>query len=39
VRFLDRVRGQLRFAGPDAVAELVAQMHRDVARVRELLGP
>jgi riboflavin kinase/FMN adenylyltransferase len=39
VRFLDRVRGQLRFAGPDAVSELVAQMHRDVARVRELLGP
>jgi riboflavin kinase/FMN adenylyltransferase len=39
VRFTDRVRGQLRFSGPDAVGELVAQMERDVARVRELLAP
>ncbi|WP_219416714.1 bifunctional riboflavin kinase/FAD synthetase [Pseudonocardia nigra] len=35
VDFVHRLRGQERFADVDA---LVAQMHRDVARTRELLG-
>jgi riboflavin kinase / FMN adenylyltransferase len=35
VDFADRLRGQERFSDVDA---LVAQMHRDVARTRELLG-
>jgi riboflavin kinase / FMN adenylyltransferase len=34
VDFVERVRGQERF---DSVSDLVAQMHRDVQRVRELL--
>jgi riboflavin kinase/FMN adenylyltransferase len=33
LEFLDRLRGELRF---DSVDELVAQMHADVARVREI---
>jgi len=36
VRFHHRVRGQLRFEGPDAVDQLVAQMHADVEHVRTL---
>jgi riboflavin kinase / FMN adenylyltransferase len=35
VEFVTRLRGQERFAD---VAELIAQMHRDVARTREILG-
>jgi riboflavin kinase / FMN adenylyltransferase len=36
VGFTHRLRGQERF---DQVDDLVAQMHRDVARVRELGRP
>ena len=32
--FVDRIRGQVRFDGPDAVADLVAQMARDVDAAR-----
>ncbi|MGH9092713.1 MAG: riboflavin kinase, partial [Acidimicrobiales bacterium] len=35
VRFVERLRGEERF---DRVEDLVAQMHRDVAQVRRLLG-
>ena len=35
VEFTDRIRGQIRFAGPDA---LVAQLREDVASCRGLLG-
>jgi riboflavin kinase/FMN adenylyltransferase len=35
IEFLERLRGERRFATPEA---LVAQMHRDVGRTRELTG-
>lgn len=35
VAFIDRIRGERRFSGPD---ELVAQIHRDIARGRELIA-
>ncbi len=35
IEFLQRLRGERRFESPDA---LVEQMHRDVARARELCG-
>jgi riboflavin kinase/FMN adenylyltransferase len=35
VEFVERLRGQERFTD---VADLIAQMHRDVARTREILG-
>ena len=35
VEFVDRLRGQERFSD---VADLIAQMHKDVARTREILG-
>lgn len=38
IRFHERVRGQLRFEGPDAVDQLVAQMRADVDQVRTLLA-
>jgi riboflavin kinase / FMN adenylyltransferase len=36
--FVSRVRGQIRFEGADAMADLVAQMAHDVDDVRRLLG-
>ena len=36
--FVDRIRGQIRFDGPDALADLVAQMADDVDATRRLLG-
>ena len=36
--FVDRIRGQIRFEGPDALAGLVAQMADDVDATRRLLG-
>ncbi len=38
--FVDRIRGQIRFEGADALADLVAQMARDVdvARTRLATG-
>jgi riboflavin kinase/FMN adenylyltransferase len=36
--FVDRIRGQIRFTGPDALADLVAQMARDVDAARTLLA-
>jgi riboflavin kinase/FMN adenylyltransferase len=35
LRFLERLRGERRFADPDA---LIEQMHRDVQRTREIAG-
>jgi riboflavin kinase / FMN adenylyltransferase len=35
LEFVERLRGERRFATPDA---LIEQMHRDVARTRELIG-
>jgi riboflavin kinase/FMN adenylyltransferase len=37
VDFVARIRGQLRFEGPDALADLVAQMARDVEATRAVL--
>jgi riboflavin kinase/FMN adenylyltransferase len=37
VDFVARIRGQLRFEGPDALADLVAQMARDVEATRTVL--
>jgi riboflavin kinase/FMN adenylyltransferase len=36
--FVGRIRGQIRFEGPDALADLVAQMAHDVDDVRRLLA-
>ena len=36
--FVDRIRRQIRFDGPDALADLVAQMADDVDATRRLLG-
>lgn len=38
VDFIDRIRGQIRFEGEHALTELVAQMARDVAEARRLVG-
>jgi riboflavin kinase/FMN adenylyltransferase len=38
VDFVDRIRGQVRFEGEHALTELVAQMARDVAEARRLVG-
>ncbi len=38
VDFVDRIRGQVRFEGEDALADLVAQMALDVAEARRLLA-
>ena len=38
VDFIDRIRGQQRFEGEHALTELVAQMARDVAETRRLVG-
>ncbi len=38
VDFVERIRGQVRFEGPDALADLVAQMARDVDEARRLVG-
>ena len=35
VSFVERLRGEVRF---ERVSDLVAQMHRDVARARAVLG-
>lgn len=37
VTFVERLRGMVAFAGPDAMSALVAQMDDDVERARELL--
>ena len=37
--FVGRIRGQVRFEGPDAMAELMATMARDVEASRLLLAP
>ena len=34
VLFVERLRDEIRFAGPE---ELIAQIGRDIARVREIL--
>jgi riboflavin kinase/FMN adenylyltransferase len=36
--FVGRIRGQIRFEGPDALADLVARMDLDVALARDLLA-
>lgn len=38
VEFVSRLRPERRFDGPDALDELVAQMRRDVADARRVLG-
>jgi riboflavin kinase/FMN adenylyltransferase len=38
VDFVARIRGQIRFEGPDALADLVAQMARDVDEARAALA-
>jgi FAD synthase len=36
--FVGRIRGQIRFEGPDALADLSARMADDVDAARRLLG-
>jgi len=38
LELVERLRPTLRFEGPDAIEQLVATMHDDVARARETLG-
>ena len=38
VDFVDRIRGMVRFEGPDALAELITTMARDVDEARRLVG-
>jgi len=38
LELVERLRPTLRFEGPDAIDQLVATMHDDVARARETLG-
>jgi len=38
LELVERLRPTLRFEGPDAIEELVATMHDDVARARDALG-
>lgn len=38
VTFSGRLRGQLRFEGPDAEAQLIEQMQRDITNAREALA-
>jgi riboflavin kinase/FMN adenylyltransferase len=37
--FVERIRGQIRFEGPDALADLVARMAQDVDTARAMLSP